>query len=421
MPAPSADLPTGPADLLVDRISLLLTMDGGAPGARDPELGAIEDAAVAFQGDRLRYVGPRSGAPPARQVLDGRGCVALPGLVDPHTHACWAGSRSDEFQARLAGARYSDILEAGGGILSTVRATRAASLDTLRTTCSARLAGMRARGATTVEVKSGYGLEPLTEERMLRAARASAPGGPRVVPTFLGAHAIPAELRGQREAYVRQVIEEQLPRCAPLAQAIDVYCDRGAFSLDEALAILQAGKALGLRLRAHAEQVAATGIAAAAAALGATCVDHLERLDDAGVAALAAHGTIALLLPGAQLYLHDSAPPVAALRAAGVRIALGTDLNPGSSPVHDLWTIATLGCLLQSLTVPEALLAITRNAGRALGQPELGHLGVGAVADLVLVRPPPGEPPTAASLVQHLGGCRIEAVIQAGALVCTVS
>lgn len=401
------------ADLLVDRISLLLTMDPRAPGARDPALGAVEDAAVAFVNGRVAWVGPAGQGPGARQVIDGRGCVALPGLVDPHTHAVWAGSRADEFQRRLAGTSYTEILEAGGGILSTVRQTRAACRQALTDLAAARLRGLRARGVTTVEVKSGYGLTPADERKMLEAARAVAEG-PRVVTTFLGAHAVPAELRGRRADYVTQVIEEQLPRCAPLCEAIDVYCDRGAFDLDEAVAILTAGRALGLKVRAHAEQVAYTGIAAAAAALGATCVDHLERLDEAGVAAMASHGTVAVLLPGAQLYLRDSAPPVAALRQAGVPLALGTDLNPGSSPLHDPWTNATLGCLLQGLTVEEALLGMTRNAGRALGRPELGHLGVEGVADLVLVRPPPGEPPTAAALVQHMGGAQVLAVVQAG-------
>ncbi len=401
------------ADLLVTDIALLLTMDPDAEGARDPALGALEQAAVAFRDGIVVYVGPAAHAPPAEQVIDGRGAVALPGLVDPHTHAVWAGSRADEFRQRLAGASYTDILEAGGGILSTVRHTRAATRDSLAATCAARLSAMQARGVTTVEVKSGYGLQPDTERRMLQAA-GDVEGGPRIVRSFLGAHAIPADLRDRRDAYVRQVIEEQLPLCAPYADAVDVYCDRGAFTLDESVAILSAGRDLGLKLRAHAEQVEHTGIAAAAAALGATCVDHLERLDAAGVAALAEHDTVAVLLPGAQLYLHDDAPPVGALRAAGVPIAIGTDLNPGSSPVHDLWACATLACVTQGLTVEEALLGITRNAGRALGLPDRGFIGPGSVADLVLVQPPAGEPPSPAALVQHLGGAHIRAVIQGG-------
>lgn len=399
------------ADLLVHDITRLYTCDPAREG-----LGVLEGAAVAFQGGRPVYVGPSAHAPDADRTVDGAGLVGLPGLVDPHTHAVWAGSRAAEFRRRLAGESYTAILEAGGGILSTVAATRAAEPDTLAALARARLAGFLARGVTTVEIKGGYGLAPEPEARMLAAARAAG-DTVRVVPTFLGAHAFPAEFRGRRDAYLRQILEEQLPLAAPLAEAVDVYCDVGAFTLDEACAVLAAGRALGLKVRAHAEQVAWTGIAAAAARLGATCVDHLERLDDAGVAALAEHGTVAVLLPGAQLYLRDTSPPVAALRAAGVPMAVGTDLNPGSSPVHDLWAAASLGCVLQGLTVEEAVLGVTRNAGRALGRPELGWLGEGSVGDLALFPPPPGEPAMVDGLVQHLGWPRAALVVRDGRLV----
>jgi imidazolonepropionase len=397
-----------PAELLIHHLARLYTMAPDAEG-----LGEIADGAVAFSGGSVVYVGPSAGAPDAAEVIDGSGLVGLPGLVDCHTHAVWAGSRADEFARRLAGARYSDILEAGGGILSTVRHTRATDEATLAALARARLAGMRRRGVTTVEVKSGYGLSPDAEARLLRAA-AAAGDVVRVVPTFLGAHTVPAEYRGDRAAYVRQIIDEQLPRCAPLAECIDVYCDRGAFTVAESVAILSAGRAAGLKVKAHAEQVAYTGIAAAAAELGAVSVEHLERLDDAGVAALAAHGTVAVLLPGAQLYLKDTAPPVAALREAGVPMAVATDLNPGSSPVHDLWTAATLSCILQGLTIAEAALGITRHAGAALGRPELGWLGADSAADMVLIAPPPGEPATISGLIQHMGGGRVAHVIQDG-------
>jgi imidazolonepropionase len=239
----------------------------------------------------------------------------------------------------------------------------------------------------------------------------------RVVTTFLGAHAVPEELRGNRNAYVRQVIDEQLPRCAPLADCIDVYCDRGAFTLDEAVEILTAGRARGLGVRAHAEQVEHTGIAEAAAALGATSVDHLERIDDRGIAAMAAHGTVAGLLPAAQVYLRDVSPPVAKLREAGVAMAVGTDLNPGTSPLRDLWIAATLATIVQGLTIPEAVLGITRNAGKALGRADLGWLGEGSVADLAVFRPPPGEPPAVESLVQFLGDHRAALVVRDGRVV----
>ncbi len=392
------------ADLAFLGISELFT---GHPG------GFLREAGVAFAGGRVVWVGPSREAPKARRTVDARGLVGLPGLVDCHTHACYAGSRAAEFERRLAGATYTEILEAGGGILSTVAAVRAASETRLRRDLEARLRAMLDRGVTTVEVKSGYGLNPASEEKMLRAA-----GGARtpveVVPTFLGAHAVPAEFRGRREAYVEQVVHEQLPRCAPLARHVDVYCDRGAFTLDEARAVLEAGIRLGLRPRVHAEQVAWTGVAAVAAGLGATSADHLERLDAAGVEAMARHGTVAVLLPTAMLYLHDPPPPVAALRCAGVPLAVATDLNPGTSPVADLWTAATLACLTMGLTVEEALLGITRQAGRALGRADLGWIGEGSAADLALFAPPPGEPAEARVLVQYLGGHRAVHVVKGG-------
>lgn len=396
------------ADLLVHDITRLYTC---APDA--PELGVRAGASVAFLEGEVAWIGAAAHAPDADEVMDGSGLVGLPGLVDPHTHAIWAGSRSDEFRRRLAGTSYSEILEAGGGILSTVQATRAASREDLAAAGRARLTGLRSHGVTTVEVKSGYGLDPDTEVRILQAAW-DCSDTVRVVPTFLGAHAVPPEFRHDRESYVWQVIHEQLPRCAPLADFVDVYCDRGAFTVGETVEILSAARSLGLGIKCHAEQVARTGAAAAAAGLGAVSVEHLEQIDAAGIAALAAAGTVAVLLPGAQLYLRDRSPPVADLRDAGVPLALGTDLNPGSSPVHDPWTIATLACLLQGFTIEEAVLGITRVAGRALGRPELGWIGAGSVGDLALFAPPPGEPATVASLVQHMGAHRAVAVIRDG-------
>jgi len=272
---------------------------------------------------------------------------------------------------------------------------------------------MRKRGVTLVEVKSVYGLDPSTELRMLQAADPEHVG-PRIVRTFLGGHTIPAEYRHDRDSYVRQIIDEQLPLCAPHADFVDVYCDRGAFSLDEAVAILTAGKNHGLKIRAHAEQVSHTGIAAAAAKLGATAIDHLEQVDEEGIAAMAEAGSVAVLLPGAQVYLRDDPPPVAALREAGVPFAVGTDLNPGSSPVHDLWTAATLACIAQGLTMEEAFLGITRNAARALGCTRSGWIGTDSHADIALFAPPPGEPATIESLLQHMGGPHAVAVVQSG-------
>jgi imidazolonepropionase len=272
---------------------------------------------------------------------------------------------------------------------------------------------MLAGGVTTVEIKSGYGLSPEHEAKMLRAARAAA-GPVDVVTTFLGAHARPPG----RGDYVDEVVGEQLDACAGLADAIDVYCDRGAFTLHETERVLRAGKARGLAVRVHAEQVAYTGAAALAASMGALSADHLEQLDDAGVAAMAAAGTVAVLLPGAMLYLRDPAPPVAKLRAAGVPLAVGTDFNPGSSPVRDLWGCATLACLTMGFTVREALAGITSVAARALGKRDVGVVRVGAKADLALYAPPPGEPAEARVLVQYLGPHRASVVLKDGVRVC---
>eukprot|EP00659_Diplonema_papillatum_P015236 gene15236-23270_t len=402
----------GAADVVVHSISNLYTMDRGA--GDKSLLGRVEDGAVAFKGNRVLYVGPTRHAPKGTVEIDGKGYVGFPGLVDCHTHTVHAGSRADEFGRRLAGAAYTEILEAGGGILSTVNATRAATEDELAESCRQRLQRMVARGVTTVEIKSGYGLTAQDELKMLKAA-ARCRDVVRVVTTFLGAHTTPQEWRDHpqgRQGYVRDVLENQLPLVARYADAIDVYCDKGAFTLEEAVQILKAGKAAGLKVKAHSEQVAYTGIAEAAAKLGAVSVDHLERLDDAGVKAMKDNGTVAVCLPGAQLYLRDTPPPVDLLRAAGVPIAVATDLNPGTSPVHDLWLCATMSCITQGLTMEEALLGITKNAGLALGEPTLGWLSTSSVADMSLQKPPPGEPPIMQSILQHMTGHSTHCVIR---------
>ena len=400
-----------PIDLLFEDISVLYTMNG----TEDSPLGEVRRWSVGFHSGALAYLGPTRSAPDAQRRFDARGLVAVPGLVDPHTHSVWGGSRSDEFERRLGGVSYSEILESGGGILSTVEQTRRSPQSALVADCNARLRTLQCFGVTSVEVKSGYGLNVETELRCLQAATSTVHC--RVIPTFLGAHAIPREWRHDRAGYVGDIIENQLPACAQIATAIDVYCDRGAFTLDESVAILSAGKNLGLRVRAHAEQVEHTGISAAAAALGATCVDHLERITEADISVLAENGTTAVLLPGAQMYLRDSSPPIESLREAKVPIAIGTDLNPGSSPVFNPWVTATLACVLQRLTVEETLLGITRHAGRALGEPSLGWLGSGSVADLVIVQPPPDENPSAAGIIQSIGGAQPLVVVQDGAVV----
>ena len=398
-------------DLLVSPIAELHTMNselGEGP------LGTLHEAALGFDQGELVYLGPANEAPVARTTVDAQGCVALPGLVDCHTHSIFAGSRADEFQRRLAGESYSAILEAGGGILSTVRATRDASDDALIQLLRSRLLGFLSRGVTTVEVKSGYGLSVEHELRICRVlARQDWPV--HVEKTFLGAHAIPAEFREDREAYVQAVIEDMIPALGDTADALDVYCDRGAFTLQESRQILAAGMELGLKGRIHAEQVEWTGAAAMAAELGCCSADHLERLDSAGIQAMANSEIVAVLLPGAQLYLKDSSPPARDLADAGVPLAVATDFNPGSSPVRDLLTCATLACITMGLTVEEALLGITKNAALALGLPKRGWLGEGASADVALFELPPGEQ-GAAALIQYMGSHQARAVIRNGQL-----
>jgi imidazolonepropionase len=400
------------ATTVVRGIDVLLTMD---PNRGAGQWGRIDDGAVAMVGDRITWVGRSADAPPASVVVDGAGCVGLPGLVDCHTHAVWAGSRAVEFQRRLAGANYTDILMAGGGILSTVRATREASLEHLTELAAHRLGAMRDKGVTAVEIKSGYGLSPEAEERCLKAAKAAGTrAGVHVSTTFWGAHTVPEEFRGNRAGYVREVIEVQLPRLADIADAIDVYVDDGAFTVEEGRAILSAGRQRGLHVRIHAEQVAYTGAAEMAADLGARSADHLEQIDAAGIAAMARSGTLAVLLPGAMLYLRDPPPPVGAMRVAGIRMAVATDLNPGTSPVADLWACATLACVTMRLTVEEALCGITSAAADVLGLADRGRLRPGGAADFVLARPAIGEPPEPAVLLQHLGAPRLEALFVGG-------
>lgn len=399
-------------DLLVSPIPQLHTMN---PALGEGPLGTLMDAALGFESGKLVYIGSAAHAPTARKRVDGSGCVGLPGLVDCHTHSLFSGSRADEFRRRLAGESYSAILEAGGGILSTVRATRAAESSELQSLLRRRLQGFLQSGVTTVEVKSGYGLSVSQEIRLCRIL-AEGDWPVRVFTTFLGAHAIPLEFRKDRAAYVQAIVEEMIPAVQDCAQAVDVYCDRGAFSLEETRQILRAGMAAGMEGRVHAEQVEYTGVAAMAAQMGCRSVDHLEQLDAAGVQAVADSGCVAVMLPGAQLYLNDPSPPARALAEAGVPLAVATDFNPGSSPVRDLLGCATLACLRMGLTVEEALLGITKMAALALGCPDRGWLGTDSAADFSLFELPPGETESSA-LVQYLGGHSTRAVVRNGRLV----
>jgi imidazolonepropionase len=396
-------------DLLIKNIGALYTLH---PDEENIE--SKDNYALGFFDGKLVYQGPSTSELSGEIEIDGSEYIALPGLVDPHTHTVFAGSRSTEFARRLAGENYSTILEQGGGIHSTVKYTREASVHELRHIALQRIEILKQHGVTTVEIKSGYGLTPTSERNMLLAIADPLPI--RVHRTFL-VHTIDTAFKSNRNAYIEQVLTEQLPLCAPLADSIDIYCDRGAFTLEESKLILKtAQEKYGLQIKAHSEQVEYTGIAKWVAENNGISVDHLEQLRVNDIDALANSNCVATFLPGAQLYLKDPAPPIQVLREAGVAIAIGTDFNPGTSPVSNIWTAATLSTLLSGLTMEEALLGITRNAGKALGRDDLGWIGEGSVNDVIFIKPPAGEPLHFHSLIQYLASHRIEKSVVNGKL-----
>ncbi len=354
--------------------------------------GAIEDGALATSNGRIAWLGRRTDLPAdaqPREHVDGGGRWATPALVDCHTHLVFAGDRAAEFEARLGGATYEQIARAGGGILSTVRATREASEDSLVAQAMPRLSALAAEGVGTVEIKSGYGLDTETELRLLRAARrVGHEAGVRVRTTCLALHALPPEHRDDRDAYVRRVVEDLLPRVAAdrLADAVDVFCERIAFTRDECARVLRRARDLGFAVRVHADQLSDGGGAALAAQFGARSAEHLEYASEEGVAAMARAGTVAVLLPGAYVLLREERPPpVATLRAHGVPIAIATDCNPGTSPVTSLLAMLPLAAAAFRLTPAECLAGVTRNAARALGlERDLGTLEPGKLAEFVL-------------------------------------
>ncbi|MBP6893457.1 MAG: imidazolonepropionase [Pseudacidovorax sp.] len=341
---------------------------------------------------RIVWRGTPDALPPGADALprhDGGGALVTPGLIDCHTHLVYGGQRANEFAMRLAGASYEEVARAGGGIVSTVRATREASEDALFESASARLASLLAEGVCAIEIKSGYGLALEHERKQLRVARRlAAAHGVTVRTTFLGAHALPPEYAGRSSDYIDLVCREMLPalHAEGLVDAVDVFCERIAFSLEETERVFQAAKALGLPVKLHAEQLSDMGGASLAARYGALSCDHIEHLSPAGIAAMAQAGTVAVLLPGAYYTLRDTQlPPIAGLRAAGVPMAVSTDHNPGTSPCLSLLLMMNMACTLFRLTVPEALAGVTTHAARALGiSATHGELAVGRAADFVL-------------------------------------
>jgi imidazolonepropionase len=368
----------------------LATMDGAA-GTAD-SYGTIRDGALAVRDGRIAWVGPRRDLPSgwrAETEHDARGAWLTPGLIDCHTHLVHAGNRADEFEMRLAGTSYEAIAKAGGGIASTVRATRAASEDELVAQGALRLRHLLAEGVTTVEIKSGYGLDTANELKMLRAARRLGKTcGVEVKTTFLGAHALPPEFTGAADDYIALVCEEMLPAVADakLADAVDAFCERIGFTPAQTARVFDVAKELGLPVKLHADQLSDLGGGRLAAEYRSLSADHLEYASVASVRALAEVGAVAVLLPGAFYFLRETQlPPIATLRQHNVALAIATDCNPGTSPCTSLLLMLNMACTLFRLTPAEALAGVTRNAAKALGVgSEVGRLVPDQRADLAL-------------------------------------
>ncbi|MGN6538597.1 MAG: imidazolonepropionase [Mesorhizobium sp.] len=366
----------------------LATLDPALPG-----LGLVERGAVVAEGGRIVYAGAEADLPASlrtgAETVDVEGRLITPGLIDCHTHLVYAGNRAHEFELRLKGASYEEVARAGGGIVSSVKALRAASEDDLVNQTLPRLDALIAEGVTTVEVKSGYGLDRDSEIKALKAARRLADARPVAIhATFLGAHALPPEMNGDKAAYIDKVVNDMLPAVAAagLADAVDGFCEGIAFSPEEIARVFDAAKALGLPVKLHADQLSNLHGAALAASYGALSADHLEYTDAEGAAAMAKAGSVAVLLPGAYYFIRETKlPPVDAFRAAGTRIAIATDSNPGTSPLTSLLLTMNMAATLFRLTVDECIAGVTREAAHALGIADrTGTLEAGKDADLAI-------------------------------------
>ncbi|WP_131782255.1 imidazolonepropionase [Legionella gresilensis] len=345
--------------------------------------------AIGIKGNKIIWCDEEKNLPPISAPIkeDCQGKLITPGLIDCHTHLVYAGNRANEFKQRLEGATYSDIAKAGGGILSTVRLVRAATKDELIEQSLPRLLALRAEGVTTVEIKSGYGLDIANEIKMLTVAREIAKlSGMRVQTTFLGAHAVPPEFANKTQAYVDHLCQDMLPMIAELglADAVDVFCETIAFSYKQTEQIFLVANNLKLPIKCHAEQLSNLGASKLAASLGALSCDHLEYLDEEGARAMAEMGSVAVLLPGAFYFLRATKlPPIALLRQLKIDIAIATDCNPGSSPTASLLLMMNMACQYFGLTVEEVLTSVTTNAAKALGIADIGAIKPGCVADLI--------------------------------------
>ena len=366
----------------------LATMD---PSVKKP-YGMLQNHALGVTNGKIVAITPMSKVNLAGfrgNVTDARGACLTPGLIDSHTHLIWGGNRAREYELRMKGASYEEIANSGGGILSTVKATRALEEEELVSQSAPRLDSLLKEGVTTVEIKSGYGLTVADELKMLRAAAHLEASRPvRIRKTLLAAHAVPPEYKNDSDSYIQLVCRELIPRVAEegLADAVDVFCENIAFTPGQSERVFEAARKAGLGIKCHAEQLSSSGGAALAARFSAWSADHLEHLDEAGVKALKESGTVAALLPGAYYFLGETKkPPVELLRRCQVPMALATDLNPGTSPLASLLLMMNMGCVLFGLNPEEALAGTTRNAARALGMSDtLGILGVGRSADMLL-------------------------------------
>ncbi len=398
---------------LLRNISELATCE---PGLAQQDAGLIRNAALVWQGRDIVWVGPAGDVPAkyeAEQVIDCQGGLLIPGLIDCHTHLCFGGWRENEFELRLAGASYQQIAQAGGGIRSTVAATRGASQGSLLRACLQHLDHMLRLGVTTVECKSGYGLDVANELKQLEVYRqANAQHEIDLVTTFLGAHTIPPEFAGNHHGYIALLCEELIPRVAAegLAQFCDIFVEQGAFSCEEARQVLGVARQFGLKLKVHADQLSDQGAATLAAEIGATSAEHLEYVSDQGIAAMAKAGVVAVSLPLASLYLREQQTPARKLLDAGVSVAVATDFNPGSAPSYHLPLAMTLACLQQSITPQEALMGVTHVAAKALDlQHKVGSLKVGYRADITLI-----AAPNLSHWLYHFRGNACRAVIKNG-------
>lgn len=352
----------------------------------------IENAALVIEDGKIAWFGAAADAPGGKfdDAIDADGCTVVPGLIDCHTHAVFAGSREAEFVRKLKGASYLEILESGGGIRSTMRSVRAASVQELVEESLPRVKRMIAAGVTTLEIKSGYGLSADDELKMLRAIREVAARVPiEIVPTFLGAHALPPEFDGRADDYIAEVSSDTLlGRIAneKLAEFADVFCERGAFTVEQSRRFLAACKAHGLTPKVHAEQLSASGATKLAVEMEAASADHLEYVDDATITALKASQTIPVLLPGCSFFLHSSPAPARKLIDAGLPVALATDCNPGSAMIESLPLVMSMGCTILRMTPAECLVACTANAAAALRRADrIGAIAVGYQADLCIL------------------------------------